>query len=47
VGGEAGDADFDRVLAEHLPDNLLAQAFARDAVAAKHGPEDMSFGSLG
>ena len=28
VGGEPGDADFGRVLAEHLPDDLFSQALA-------------------
>lgn len=32
VRRDAGNADFCSVLPEHRPDNLLAQAFARDVV---------------
>jgi hypothetical protein len=34
VRRNSGHADFGRVLAQHLPDDLLAQAFAGDGACA-------------
>jgi hypothetical protein len=44
VGRNAGNANLDRIPPEHLPDDFLAEALARNGAAASHWPENMSGG---
>src|SRR5712691_11256199 len=39
---DAGNTNSRRVLPQHLPDNLLAQALASHSVASIHGPENIA-----
>lgn len=44
---EAGNTDLGRLLAEHLPDDLLAKAVAGNTVAAAHRTEHLPIGDSG